>query len=244
MASSKRFQLNLLPDVKLSHIRVRRQRRLVSMVATTFSVFSILLIALLFSITNFVQKNQIDQLSQQIQNDLETLSGTEDLSKILTVQNQLGSLPALHGSKTAINRLFVFMNQLIPADITVSDIEIDFESRVIRITGNAPLLEDVNRLVDTFKFAEYTSDEFTEPVKAFGDVVLQGSQRDDNQASYVIEGLIDEYLFDTTQKNLAMNVPSITSSRSELEKPSSLFDTNVDSTVETQQSSTEEVINE
>ena len=106
-------QFNLLPDVKLQYLKAERTRRLVISVSLVASVASLALLLLLVSVTQ-LQKKHLSDLSKNIKADSAKLENQPDISKILTVQNQLNSLTNLHNSKPAVSRLFPYLAQLVP----------------------------------------------------------------------------------------------------------------------------------
>src|SRR5436853_549214 len=98
------IQLNLLPEVKLEYIKAQRSRHLVLTTSLIISAAAIALLLLLFGI-DFAQKKHLNDLSKDIKNESLALQQKPDITKILTVQNQLESLTALHANKPAAPRL-------------------------------------------------------------------------------------------------------------------------------------------
>jgi Tfp pilus assembly protein PilN len=222
------IELNLLPDVKLEYIKAQRQRRLVITIAVIACVSSIALLLLLFS-AGLLQKKHIKDLTNDINRESKTLQNKPQINKILTVQNQLGSLTALHNSKPAASRLFDYLNNVTPAQVSISSFDIDFAQNSATVTGTADALSSVNKFVDTLKFTTYKFDgaDSEGGQKAFSNVVmssfgLSGVQNTGQAASYSLTFLYDKNIFDVT-KTVELSVPSITTTRSALEKPSDLF---------------------
>src|SRR4051794_9960581 len=102
------IQLNLLPDVKLEYIKAQRSRRLVITTSLLISAGAIILLVLLFSVSS-LQKKHISDLSKSISKQTTELQQKPQINKILTVQNQLGSLTALHAAKPAAARLVDYL---------------------------------------------------------------------------------------------------------------------------------------
>lgn len=222
------IQLNLLPDVKLEYLRAERSRRLVLSSAILVAAAAIAILVLLLGV-DYVQKAQINSLSHKINSASNTLKNKPNISKILTVQNQLESLTALHAGKPAAQRLFSnYLDQVTPAAADIADLHIDFKQQTVTITGSADALSTVNKYVDTLKFTNYTTDSNTTPTKAFNNVVLtsfslnSGSKDSSQAASYEISLSYDPAIFDVT-KNVKLSVPSITTTRSQLDQPGDLF---------------------
>ena len=186
-----------------------------------------------------VQKNHIKNLQKDIENSLNEIKKVPDLEKILTIQNQLGSLTALHDSKPVTSRLYNYLVQITPRDATISSVDLSFDSNTIKLSGTAKNLEVVNKFVDTIKFTNYELSSNETPAKiteavAFSDVVLDnfstGQQpQTSGQVTYAISFKFNPIIFsinkDTTNKpqTVALKVPQIISTRSVLEKPTDIF---------------------
>lgn len=153
------IQLNLLPDVKMQYIKARRRKRLIMGVAIIASASFLTVFILLFVYVRFAQQKHMTDLSNDITAKTSELQSKEDINKILTVQNQLNSLPGLHDQKTVSSRLFDYLQQLTPADATISDVNIDFLEKKIVIEGNAKEISVVNKFTDTLKFTSYVVNE-------------------------------------------------------------------------------------
>lgn len=220
------IQFNLLPDVKLEFIKAERTKRLVTSVATLASVVSIAIFLLLLLIVDGVQKKNLSDLDKDIKSNTSQLSNTPNLNKILTVQSQLDSLPALHDQKPIASRLFQYLGQVTPSSVTISNVQTDFDAHTITITGQAANLDAVNTLVDTLKFTNYTSDKSTSSdTKAFTDVVLSSFDRTDTGANYTVTFTYDPAIFDA-QQTVSLKVPVTVTTRSVTEQPNSLFKEN------------------
>ena len=110
------IQLNLLPDVKMEYIKAQRTRSLVLSSAIIIALGSIALLVLLL-IVGGLQKKHINDLTKDIKADTIQLQKEQDITKILTVQNQLQSLTALHEQKPAVANLFGYLNQVTPTQV-------------------------------------------------------------------------------------------------------------------------------
>lgn len=221
------IQLNLLPDVKLLYIKAQRQRRLVMSVSVLVTGGAILLLVLLLSF-NGLQKKHLNDLTKDITKENSQLQGKPNITKVLTVQNQLESLTALHEAKPAAGRLFTYLNQVTPASVNITTFTIDFTQDTATITGTSDSLSNVNKYVDTLKVITYTTDGSSKPVPVFSNVVLSsfglntGSKDVTQAASFTITLSYDKTIFDNTQK-VELTVPSATTTRSEVSQPSDLF---------------------
>lgn len=233
------IQFNLLPDVKLEFLRTRYRKRLIvgfSVLASTI-FFVIFLVLFLFVRVN--QTRHMSDLNKDIKTSEARLKENPNLDKILTIQNQLKSLPGLHDQKVVSSRLIDYLGQLTPAQATISDVDVNYEESKIVIKGNADSLITVNKFADSLKFTTYkVNSSQPEEGKAFSSVVLRsfsleperGTVTPGNRAIYELEFLFEPAIFalvseDTTngEKPVELTVPKIISTRSETERPTDLF---------------------
>lgn len=149
------IQFNLLPDVKMEYIKARRTKRTVALVSAIVSAAALSLFVLLFLVVNVFQKQHLSGLDHDINEGKKTLQAKPDLSKVLTIQNQLNSLPDLHKQKPVVSRSFGFIQQITPASASISTFELNFADQTMRIEGSADSLATVNTFVDTIKFTSY-----------------------------------------------------------------------------------------
>jgi len=153
------IQLNLLPDVKMQYINARRRKRLILGVSFITAAFFLTVFILLFVYVRFAQQKYMTDLSKDIAVKTSELQSKQDIDKILTVQNQLNSLPGLHDEKTVSSRLFDYLQKLTPSDATISKVNIDFLENTAVIEGNANEISVVNKFADTLKFTGFIANE-------------------------------------------------------------------------------------
>lgn len=231
------IQFNLLPDIKLEYMRAQRTKRVVMLISIAVTSAAFLLFVLLFVNVKIVQKGHIKNLSNDIRKSSSDLKGTSDINKVLTIQNQLNSLPGIHDQKTNTtrllgesgkltngNRVAGFIEQITPANVSISSLEVDFVEHKMIIVGSAVALVDVNRYVDTLKFTDYKNEEDVKE-KAFSEVVLTDFSSTDKGTTYSVSFRYADVLFDNTKK-ISLEVPNLISTRSEQEKPKLLFTPN------------------
>lgn len=217
------IQFNLLPDVKIEYLKARRNKRLVvssSLLVIAGSVFVLILLA---GIIYGVQKKNLHDLNNDIAKYTQELRSTPELNKILTVQNQLGSLTALHDKKAVASRLFGYLTQVTPKAASISQLNIDFAQHTMSITGAANSLDVVNTYADTLKFTTYkTETNSGSKVNAFSKVVLSQFSRTNSGATYTMTASFDPLIFDSVS-TVKLEVPHIISTRSATEQPTDLF---------------------
>jgi hypothetical protein len=219
------IQLNLLPDVKLEYIKAQKQHRLIM----TLSVLAIIVtigLTVLLLVVSTLEKARLSALTEDIQDKVTELKDKPDIDKILTVQNQLNSLTALHTAKPAINNVYGLLVEVTPQKVTVSEFTATYSEKKIKISGNADSLSSVNKFVDTLKFTKFTSDKIKDKAFAFNSVVMteygvNPETKDPNQfAEYTIEMGYDDAIFDITQR-VRLDVPNLITTRSEMDRPTS-----------------------
>lgn len=215
------IQFNLLPDVKLAYIKARRSKRLIATVGLAVSGSCVVLVLILFSTVQFAQKKHISDLTKDIRSNISSIQNIEDLDKILTIQNQLTSLPDLHKNKPLLSRLFGYISQTTPANVTLTKFDLDLATSIITVTGTADSIATINTYADTLKFATY--DNSTDKGKGPFSNVITTLSRTDQQASFSIVTTFDPLIFSSTE-SVALVVPNIITTRSETEKPKSLFE--------------------
>jgi Tfp pilus assembly protein PilN len=195
------IQFNLLPDVKLEYIKAERTKRTVIGFSLLASAVALALLIFLVLTVDVAQKAYISSLSNEIKDKGNQLRQTPDLSKMLTVQNQLRTLRDLHEAEPATSRMFDYLNQITPADVSISQMSLDMTAKTVVVTGNAPTIEAVNAFVDGLKFTTYkTSDGTTTGQNAFDAVVLSSFNRNDKNATYTINMNVDTQIFDNTKE--------------------------------------------
>lgn len=225
------LQFNLLPDVKKEYIKAKRQKRLIYSISVTAAGASVAVLVILFSFVQFVQKTSINNLTKDIESEISGIESIDGINEILTIQSQLNTLPSLHKEKPETSRIFSYLTQLTPAEVKISDVNLNLEESIITIEGIAPDLASVNRFSDTLKFAKHKAvekasldseegqlslDEAEEQVP-FTSVTTELSRSEDT-ASYEIRFAYDPVLFDNTY-DVVLIIPQITTTRSTQGKP-------------------------
>ncbi len=223
------IQFNLLPDVKLQYIKAQKMRRLILSVAVILSIVSLAALGFLVA-ANQLGKKHLSDLSRDITRDSNKLQNEPQINKILTVQNQLESLSALHATKPAVPLLFDYLNRLTPAKISITNFTTDFTLQTATITGTADALSSVNQFVDTLKYTKYVDKVgATTETPAFSTIVLSSfglssgkSDQATPAASFSISFKYDPLIFDIT-KNVDLKIPALETTRQNVVQPSELF---------------------
>jgi Tfp pilus assembly protein PilN len=212
-------QFNLLPDVKLEFNRVQKAKKFVYSLAT-LSIASVLaLVILSFLVVNVFQAKLLSDANKDIETYSSKIQSIPDIEKILTIQNQLHSLPALHQKKHYSSRLFTYLPKITPSNVFIGKLDLNTAETTISIDGTAKKVENVNQFVDTLKFTTFTTDQDTSnKKKAFSNVILSKVSRNDTLATYSITANFDPALF-TGTISVQLEVPDIITTRSVIDQP-------------------------
>jgi Tfp pilus assembly protein PilN len=212
------MQLNLLPAVKMEYIKAQRGRRLVLSVSVIVTVVAVALLLLLLSVSG-LQKKHLSDLNKDIASESSKLQQEPQINKMLTVQNQLGALTQLHSQEPAASRVFGYLNQVTPTNVSITDFNIDFTKQTATITGTSANLANVNQYIDTLKHATFTTKDNNTAQPAFSNIVLSSfslntDTSDPSQAAnYTITLAYDKTIFDNTQ-DVTLKIPKIVTTRS------------------------------
>ncbi len=235
------IQFNLLPDVKLDYIKARRTKHTVIVLSSVISGSALALLVLMFLVVNVAQKQHLSSLNDDIESNKKSLQAKPELAKILTIQNQLNSLSGLHEQKPVVSRTFGYIQQVTPANASIDTVTINFAEQTISIEGAANALATVNTFVDTLKFTTFTATATDQQAQssptntpAFSEVVLgdfavvtASAGLDPNKvATYSITLKYDPLIF-SDANTVKLVVASRVTTRSETEKPSAIFQTNL-----------------
>ena len=211
-------QFNLLPDVKLEFQQQQHAKKVVYGLSTLAVAVCVGIFVLSFLVVNVLQAKLLSDANSNINKYTKQLQAIPNLDKVLTIQNQLNSLPRLHQQKHVTSRLFDYLPQITPTKVNIGKISFDTTASTLELDGTADTVESVNKFVDTLKFTTYSTQGKNTKKNAFNKVVLTKVDRDDKGASYTINTSFDPALFDASQ-NVTLVVPSETTTRSVLNTP-------------------------
>lgn len=134
------IEINLVPDIKQELLRAQRIRARVITGSIFVGVASIAVVTLLIIYVFTVQAVRSGMADSSIKKGSDQLASVTDLSKTLTIQNQLTKISALNSSKNIDSRIFDLLNAIIPPvpnDIQISNLSIDSSTGLITIDGQA-----------------------------------------------------------------------------------------------------------
>jgi hypothetical protein len=216
------IQINLLPDVKASYVKAERTKKTVITLTIIICAVAFGIVGMLGFVVYGAQGIALNQAQDDINKKVTELKSVQDLDKILTIQNQLGSLDTLHDSKPITTKLANYLQQTTPVGVRIDTIAVNFADSTVQVTGNAPNLEVVNKYVDTLKFTQLKKGEVAEGEelpRAFSAVVLSSFSKNESETTYDITYKFDPSLFDSQAGEVAILVPAIITTRSQTEAP-------------------------
>lgn len=224
-------QVNLLPDVKLEFVKARRLKRTIMSICVLVSSVALAVFILMFVSVTVVQKQHLSNLDEDITSQTKQLESMSDIAQILTIQNQLGSLTALHSDKPVASRIFTYIQQLAPGEASISKLTVSFDEQTMEITGNAVNLAAVNKFADTLKFTSYSveAEDTDKPQPAFSEVTLSqfgigsSTANSGKPATYTIKLKYAPEIF-SSENNVKLTIPNQVTTRSQTEKPQGVFE--------------------
>jgi Tfp pilus assembly protein PilN len=215
------IQINLLPSIKAEYVKAQRTKRTVISVSVIAIAISLGIVGILASVAFGAQQLQLSNLQKDIEKSEQNIKAVPDLDKILTIQNQLLALTPLHESKPVMSRVFTYLQQTTPEQVTIENYTIKNDEYAWTVQGNAPSLELVNKYVDTLKFTEIAlQNESDEPTKAFSEVVLTSFTKTEDGYAYEITFKFNDQLFSSANPDIKLTVPSTVTTRSQTQLPS------------------------
>lgn len=148
------IEINLIPDVKQELIKAERVRSMVISFSIITGIIALAIVALLAAYVFGVQTVRSALADDNIKKGNEQLASVEDLSKVLTIQNQLSMISELNDQKKIDSRVFDVLSAVIPPapnDVQISNLLIDAELSQISLEGQTrayDVLEIFKKTVD------------------------------------------------------------------------------------------------
>jgi hypothetical protein len=134
------IEINLVPDVKQELIKAQRVRSTVISFSIAIGIIVIGIVTLLSVYTYGVQTLRSTAADTAIKEGSDKLNNVVDLSKTLTIQNQLTKISAIHANTKIDSRIFDILIAIIPPspnDIKISSLVVDSSTGSIVIEGQA-----------------------------------------------------------------------------------------------------------
>lgn len=154
------IEINLVPDVKQELIRAQHVRSMVVSLAILVGIGAIGVVVLLGLWVFGIQTARGVLSDNTIKNENAKLAAVPDLSRTLTIQNQLNQLPSLHESKHIDSRIFdvlTTINPPAPNNVAISKMTLDTADKTVTIeaqaAGGYPALEVFKKTIAATKFS-------------------------------------------------------------------------------------------
>ncbi len=134
------IEVNLIPDVKYELLKARVLRVKIISLCVVASIIAGGVVVLLALYVFGVQSVATAFADGATDSEFKKLSKVEDLSKMLTIQDQLGKLSSLDADKPRTSRIFELLETVIPNGentISYSMLKLDTDEGVITIEAEA-----------------------------------------------------------------------------------------------------------
>lgn len=234
------IEVNLVPDVKQELIEAQRIRSRVVIGSIFIGLTSISIVALLLVYVFAFQTVRTKLADDAIKKGSQQLAGVKDLSKTITIQNQLTKLSTLNGGKQITSRIFDTLAKIAPPapnDIQISSLTIDTATGLVKIEGqaaNSYAALEVFKKTITSAFVKYSVTEGSktvskDPTPLASEISTSGtSYGEDSSGDKVLRFVVSfncaPELFASSSRNVSVSVEGITNATdSYLGLPKSLF---------------------
>jgi len=171
------IEINLIPDVKQELLKAQRTRAKVISASIITCIVAGAVVALLAVYVYGVQFGRGLILDNSIKNGSAKLSEVEDLSKMLTIQNQINRVNDLNEKRTVDSRLFDVLSAVIPPapnEVQVSLLSMNAEDSTIRLEGQTRAydsMEVFKKTIDS-SIIVYTENGEEKQVKLASDISM------------------------------------------------------------------------
>lgn len=201
MGQTGKYEVNLVPDVKLEMIRLQKIRNLVFFICIVVSIASISTVAILGGIKG-TQDLVISGQEGHIKNLSDKVTTYKELPDFLTIQDQLKKLSEINKNRPVLSRVFPILKNLFPtgADtITMSELNVNLDTATLNFDAQANAGEEPKidyRVLESFKksvnmmkydfgrFVTATGDQI--PTRCIQETDEKGNLLSDNGNVYVI----------------------------------------------------------
>jgi Tfp pilus assembly protein PilN len=228
------IEINLVPDVKQELIKAQRIRSTVITGAIIIGFISIAVVVLLAIYVFAIQTVRGNIEDTSINDGSAKLEKVTDLSKTLTIQNQLTQIDQLNSQKSIDSRLFDVLQAIIPAspnDVTISALSLDSVGGTITIQGQAPngySAAEVFKKTISDAQVNFSGTGGGQSAALASDISLSNTSYGDSTGAEVLRFTIsftyDPDVFSPASTNVSINVPnSGDATDSYLGVPTSIF---------------------
>jgi hypothetical protein len=214
------IELNLLPDVKIELLKAQRIRSKIIAACLIIVVVSLSLLIILVIYIFTVQTLRSDMADKDIKTYSTKIQNTEDLSKTLTIQNQLTKISEFNSKKNINSRVFNMFAALMPSapnSVSISSFSINSNIGTIQLGGQAVngyvAVEAFRKTLERAQINYNVTDDTTKAESAMlaSDINLLGTSygRDTKQnlvVKFSISFKYDPILFSQTVKTMKYSI--------------------------------------
>lgn len=229
------IEINLVPDVKQELIKAQRVRTSVISLSILVGLAAVAIVVVLAIWVFAVQTTRGKISDDTIKVESDKLGKVPDIANILTIQNQLKKLSAMHDAKNIDSRIFdvlATINPPAPNNVSITNLALDSETQTIKIEAQAsngyPALEVFKKTIVATKF-EYTIDgekksvplasEMSDSDRSYGDDSVGATV-----LRFTLTFMYPDELFTRAAENATLVAPTRTNATdSYLGVPNSLF---------------------
>ena len=210
------IEINLIPDVKQEFIQAQRMRAQVISWSIVASVVALGLVAALALYVFGVQTVRSAHDDSVIKKTYNQIAQNPDLSKNLTIQNQLATIDSLHDQVPVTSRIFIALaaNPPAPNNIDATDIQLDTQADTVTIQGQSAggyqALETYKKTLTNAQ-VQYTQDGSKQTTPLATDISISnvGYGQDSSGANIVTFTITFTYaqeLLDSTLTNMSIKI--------------------------------------
>lgn len=206
------IEINLVPDVKQELLKAQRLRAAVVSVSVVVSIIALAAVAILLIYVYGVQFGRNVYLDGQIKNKAAELAKVEDLSSMVTIQNQLAKVTDLHANKNITSRVFDMLSASIPDgpnSVQVSQLDLDIEAKTVRIEGQTRGFDSMEVFKKTVANAQVDTGEEVVPLASNIDTsdISYGETTDGNRVlRFVLSFTYAEELFSASYSGVGFKL--------------------------------------
>lgn len=211
------IELNLVPDVKQELIRAQRGRSMIISTAILAGLIALGIIALLSIYVFAVQSIRSAIADEMIKNENKNLTSVQDLSKVLTIQNQLTMVTDLRDQTKVTSRVFDVLRAVLPPapnNVVISYLTFDSVNSRLVLEGQAArdfsVLEIFKKTIDG-AVVEFKSGDEDGQIKLASDISTSDvSYGEDSSGARVVRFTIGfvypQELFSPTVSNVVVKL--------------------------------------
>ena len=196
------IQINLLPEVKQEYLKAQQMKHIVLVSSILTTLIIVTLTVLFFVYVSVIQPQYQIAVQKDIDSSLNDLKQKSDAQRIVTVQGVLEQIPGLKDKQLVTSRIFDYLKQFTPRNVTYSRVNVNLETGTLTLTGSSNSYEDAQVLANNLKSAQfsYYQNDSQQTLKPFSEIIFSSlskseSNKDGKAVSFEITFKFDSSLF-------------------------------------------------